>query len=235
MGEVIHGEYIRWVNDDMLHAVTDYALHKALYSGHNDHNYFEIAHNVKRLMDMAGGGPLRLGLYNFVDNHDVARIASKVNNKDHLRPIYILLYTLPGVPSIYYGSEFGIEGQKEQGSDASLRPQLNLEDFQDAGQKNNLTRLITGLGRVRQSEPALSYGVYEERYLTNRQYAFVRKLDGRDVIVTVNNDENPAAFDVRCDCGRYRGALTNAEAVNENGHLHVDLDSCSGEIWLPES
>lgn len=235
MGEVIHGEYIRWVNDDMLHAVTDYALHKALYSGHNDHNYFEIAHNVKRLMDMAGGSPLRLGLYNFVDNHDVARIASKVNNKDHLRPIYILLYTLPGVPSVYYGSEFGIEGQKEQGSDASLRPQLNLEDFQDAGQKNNLTRLITGLGRVRQSEPALSYGVYEERYLTNRQYAFARKLDGRDVIVTVNNDENPAAFDVRCDCGRYRGALTNAEAVNENGHLHVDLDSCSGEIWLPES
>ena len=49
MGEVIHGEYNRWVNPEMLHSVTNYELHKALYSGHNDHNYFEIAHNVRRL------------------------------------------------------------------------------------------------------------------------------------------------------------------------------------------
>ena len=47
MGEVIHGDYSRWVNGSTLHSVTNYALHKALYSGHNDHNYFEIAHTVK--------------------------------------------------------------------------------------------------------------------------------------------------------------------------------------------
>ena len=35
------------VNGSTLHSVTNYALHKALYSGHNDHNYFEIAHTVK--------------------------------------------------------------------------------------------------------------------------------------------------------------------------------------------
>jgi hypothetical protein len=77
--------------------------------------------------------------------------------------------------------------------------------------------------------------MYEERYLTNRQYAFARKLDGRDVIVTVNNDENPASFDVRCDAGRYRGALTHAEAVSENGHIHVELEASGGEIWIPEN
>ena len=44
MGEVIHGDYSRWANDEMLHSVTNYDLHKGLYSGHNDHNYFEIAH-----------------------------------------------------------------------------------------------------------------------------------------------------------------------------------------------
>jgi len=233
MGEVIHGEYNRWVNDDMLHAVTDYALHKALYSGHNDHNYFEIAHNVRRLMDMAGGDVLRLRLYNFVDNHDVARIASKLNNRDHLRPVYILLYTLPGVPSIYYGSEFGIEGRKEYGSDASLRPELNLSDFADAEKVNPLTRLIAALGRIRQERKELSYGRYEERLLTNRQYAFARVLDDRDVIVSVNNDEQPAEMQIRAMNGKYRGALSGEEKDAENGMLPVRLEACDGEIWVP--
>lgn len=82
----------------------------------------------------------------FADNHDVERIASKIINKDHLGVIYTLVYTLPGIPSIYYGSEFGIEGKKEQGSDASLRPHLELNDYADAMTDNPLTALIAKLG-----------------------------------------------------------------------------------------
>lgn len=75
MGEVIHGEYGRWVNDGMLHSVTNYELHKSLYSGLNDHNFFEIAHNVRRLEAIG------TRLYTFLDNHDENRIASKLNKK----------------------------------------------------------------------------------------------------------------------------------------------------------
>ncbi len=141
MGEVIHGDYTRWVNEGTLHSVTNYNLHKALYSGHNEHNYFEIAHTVKRLYGMGGNRPDGLKLYNFVDNHDVERIYTRLNNKAHFTPVHILLYTLPGVPSIYYGSEFGIEGKKERFSDASLRPALNLADYADAVKNNSFTRL----------------------------------------------------------------------------------------------
>ena len=112
MGEVIHGDYSRWVNDGMLHSVTNYELHKGLYSGHNDHNYFEIAHSVKRLLGICGD----YRLYTFMDNHDVERIYSKLNNKEHMGLVTLLVYTLYGIPSMYYGSEFGIEGKKEQGS-----------------------------------------------------------------------------------------------------------------------
>ena len=153
MGEVIHGDYSRWVNGQTLHSVTNYALHKALYSGHNDHNYFEIAHTVKYLQNMGD-----LDLYNFVDNHDVERIHTKLQNKAHFAPVHVLLYTLPGVPSIYYGSEFGIDGKKEKFSDASLRPALDLKDYADAVTKNPCTALIAALGKVRQGTPALSYG-----------------------------------------------------------------------------
>ena len=99
MGEVIHGEYGRWVNDGMLHSVTNYELHKSLYSGLNDHNFFEIAHNVRRLEAIG------TRLYTFLDNHDENRIASKLNKKAHLPLAWTLLFTLPGIPSIYYGGE----------------------------------------------------------------------------------------------------------------------------------
>ena len=229
MGEVIHGDYSRWVNGSTLHSVTNYALHKALYSGHNDHNYFEIAHTVKYLQNMGD-----LDLYNFVDNHDVERIYTKLSNKAHFAPVHVLLYTLPGVPSIYYGSEFGIEGKKERTSDDSLRPALNLADYADAVEKNPCTALIAALGKVRQNTPALNYGSYAELMLTNRQYAFARDLDGVRVIVTVNNDDNAASMDLAAgNATEYVGTLTGEKVSVENGRIHVTVAGNSGNIWVP--
>ena len=229
MGEVIHGDYNRWANENTLHSVTNYHLHKALYSGHNDYNYFEIAHTVKRQNDMGG-----LKLYNFVDNHDVERIWSKLINKNHFPPVHILLYTLPGVPSVYYGSEFGIEGKKERFSDDSLRPALQLSNFPNAPVENPQTRLITALGKLRQNTPALSYGEYKELLLTNCQYAFARSYNGQSVIITVNNANQEATFAVAAgNCTEYVGALSGSKLSANNGSLTVTLKTCSGEIWIP--
>ena len=229
MGEVIHGDYSRWVNGDTLHSVTNYALHKALYSGHNDHNYFEIAHTVKYLQNMGD-----LDLYNFVDNHDVERIHTKLQNKAHFAPVHVLLYTLPGVPSIYYGSEFGIDGKKEKFSDASLRPALDLNDYADAATKNPCTALIAALGKVRQGTPALSYGSYAELALTNRQFAFARDLEGIRVIVTVNNDDSDAEMNLPTGSApEYVGALTGQKVSAQSGRIRVRVAANSGEIWIP--
>lgn len=230
MGEVIHGDYSRWVNGGTLHSVTNYALHKALYSGHNDHNYFEIAHTVKYLQNMGD-----LDLYNFVDNHDVERIYTKLSNKAHFAPVHVLLYTLPGIPSIYYGSEFGIEGKKEKFSDASLRPALNLEDYKNAVTENPCTALIAALGKIRQATPGLSYGSYNELMLTNRQYAFARDLNNVRVIVTVNNDDNAAGMNLPVgNTVAYIGALSGKRAEVQEGRINVTIPASSGEIWIPE-
>ena len=230
MGEVIHGDYSRWVNGETLHSVTNYTLHKALYSGHNDHNYFEIAHTVRRLQNMG-----TLKLYNFVDNHDVERIYTKLTNKAHFAPVHVLLYTLPGVPSIYYGSEFGIEGRKEYGSDDSLRPALNIEDYKDSVKTNPCTALIAALGKVRQAVPALSYGSYDELMLTNRQFAYARDLDGTRVIVSVNNDDAPAGMHLAAgNCTAYIGALSGEKVSVQDGHINITQPANSGEIWVSE-
>ncbi len=234
MGEVIHGDYSRWVNEGTLHSVTNYQLHKAFYSGHNDHNFFEIAHTVRRLYEMGGNNLNGFKLYNFVDNHDVERIYTKLNNKAHFAPVHILLYTLPGIPSLYYGSEFGIEGRKEKYSDASLRPALNIDDYKDAATKNPCTSLIAALGHIRQQSKVLSYGDYKELKLTNRQYAFSRNFDGQSLVITVNNDDSDFVMTVPAgNVSEYIGALSGEKVNVQNGTICVNVKANSGDIWLP--
>ena len=231
MGEVIHGNYSRWANDGTLHSVTNYMLHKALYSAHNDHNYFEVAHTIKYVGDMVGN---KLNLYTFVDNHDVERIYTKLNNKAHFVPVHIMLYTLPGIPSIYYGSEFGIEGRKERGSDDSLRPALKFEDFKDAIKTNPCTKLIATLGKIHQNTPALLYGDYKELELQTTHFAYERTHNGKSVIITVNNSDNEVNFNLACsNQTEYIGVLTGEKATINNGRIQMKIPANYGEIWIP--
>ena len=219
---------------DYIYDVTNYNLNKALWSGCNEHNFFEIAHTVKRLYDMGGCHYRNLELYSFADNHDVERIASKIINKDHLGVIYTLMYTLPGIPSIYYGSEFGIEGKKEQGSDASLRPHLELSDYADAMTDNPLTALIAKLGSIHQAQKALCYGEYKELLLTNRQYAFARCYENEDVITAVNNDEQSTTLHIPYQGPKtqFKGALSGKDYMVQNGSIEITLDACGGDILI---
>lgn len=228
MGEVIHGDYSRWVNDETLHCVTNYELHKGLYSGHNDHNYFEIAHTIRRLNDICRGGRL----YTFADNHDVERIYTKLNQKEHLKLVTLLVYTLYGIPSVYYGSEFGIEGNKEQGSDWNLRPYLDLSDFADAEKTNPVTALCARLGDMKKEYPELTYGEYKELHLTNRQFAYGRALDGNCIVTALNCDDAPAdmEFGVPAD-GNVTDLLGCSENVRyENGRISVTLPANTGTV-----
>ncbi len=194
MGEVIHGDYARYIREGApkLHSVTNYELHKGLYSGHNDHNYFEIAHTIRRQFDANGGIYQGLRLYSFVDNHDVDRLASKLLVWEHSFPIYALLYFLPGIPSVYYGSEFGIEGRKNGPDDTPMRPRLALDEMTKNNPHPDLTKWIRDLAEIRASHLAAVYGSYRELMLTNRQYVFARVTENDVVIVASNNDEHPA-------------------------------------------
>lgn len=224
MGEVIHGDYDRWVNDRMLHSVTNYALHKALYSAHNDHNYFEIAHNVRRLSRNGAG------LYTFADNHDEDRLASKLADREHFRPLYTLLFTLPGIPSVYYGSEWGMEGKRSSTSDAALRPSVSPREA--AAQANGLTDLIRRLIRIHRENPEFHSGLYQELLLQNRRYAFARYGEDSICITAVSNDSQPCSLSLPLPISgkRARNLLTGEElSVNDN-ILQIDLDSCGAAV-----
>lgn len=224
MGEVIHGDYSRWANDRMLHSVTNYELHKSLYSGLNDHNFFEIAHNVKRLETI---GPK---LYTFLDNHDENRIASKLNKKEHLPLAHLLLLTLPGIPSIYYGGEWGLEGVRTRYSDADLRPPVTIAE----GKKlhSALTDVITRLIHIHAQNPEFYGGRYQELLLNNRQYAFARHAPGSAAVTALNSDDQPAAVSIPAplSAGSAKNLMDGTVVPVENGRLNMILQGNTGAV-----
>ena len=224
MGEVIHGDYSRWVNPEMLHSVTNYELHKSLYSGLNDHNFFEIAHNVRRLEAIGRS------LYTFLDNHDENRIASKLKKKAHLPLSYILLFTLPGIPSIYYGGEWGIEGMRTPYSDTALRPCIPLTD--GIKLRSDLTELIEKLGHIHSTEPEFHNGRYQELLLTNRQYAFARHAKGSAVITAANSDDNDSTLSVPVPIAAKEATnLMDGSIIPVmNGRLNLTLPGNTGVV-----
>jgi glycosidase len=225
MGEIVHGDYRHWANPHMLDSVTNYECYKGLYSSLKDANYFEIAYALNRQFGEAGmyrGLPL----YAFVDNHDVNRVASNLVKPAHLYPLYCLLFTMPGVPSIYYGSEWGLTGSRNSFNDRPLRPALSLTQAGSRGQTPALAAAITRLGQLRQSTPALRHGDYRQLYVSHEQFAFTRRVDGQQVVVLLNASDQPAAFDVLFSTNRAHEMvdLLNPGEVFplRNGRLQVD-------------
>ena len=222
MGEMIHGDYRRLIGSDLLHSTTDYECYKGIYSSHNDKNYFEINHSMNRLFGK-GGLCEGLKLYNFVDNHDVERIGSILREKEHIQNVYTLLFTMPGVPSVYYGSEWAIEGKKERGSDKSLRPTLDLEEM--LAKDQSLVEHISKLAAIREQNIILQEGSYEQVVVRNQQLIFARVLGDKRVYVALNLQEQEMELEFR--------AMSEAVLVNlldpekkiacNNGQYKVNL------------
>ena len=194
VGECLHGDYNRWMGDDMCHSVTNYECYKGLYSSFNSMNMFEICHSLLRQF-----GPDNWCLYrgkhllSFVDNHDVTRVASILTNSNHLPLIYSLAFGMPGIPCVYYGSEWGERADKSQG-DPALRPAF------ETWQENELTEHISKIAAAKHNSHSLCYGDFSTVVLTNRQCIIERKCEDERVLVCINADENEyvAHFDARC-------------------------------------
>lgn len=198
LAEVIHGDYRRWLDDGGLDSVTNYQLYKALYSSHNDRNYFELAHALAREFGPEGmyrGRPL----YTFVDNHDVPRIASVLKEPAHLGIVQTLLFTVPGIPAVYYGSEWGIEGRKGHHTDAPLRPALDPDAVASAAPHPGLRDLIRRLAALRRASPALRRGDYTALHVAHQQFAFARPHARGTVVVAVNAATEPCTLRLALD------------------------------------
>ena len=225
LGELLHGDYNQFVNDGMLHSCTNYACYKGLFSSFNSMNMFEVIHTLIQQFGPENWTWYRgKHLLSFVDNHDVTRVASILNNPAHLPLIYTLLFGMPGVPCVYYGSEWGAKGRKEEG-DPSLRLSYDHPEW------NELTDHIARLAGIRKEHPALSWGDFRSVLLTNKQCIFERKTNEERILVAINADDQPFTAHFDAGCGQADELLT--------GTLHdfgggSTLKPYSSEIWKME-
>jgi len=230
MGEIIHGDYTRWANPDMLDSVTNYECYKGLYSSHNEHNYFEIAYSLNRQFG-EGGIYKDLLLYNFADNHDVSRLASTVKNSDDLKNIYTMLYTMPGIPSIYYGSEYAIEGTKHHGSDRDLRPCLIDQKPADTPLLDHIRKL----GELYERSKILHHGSYRQVLVRNEQFVFCRTYNKEYAYVVCNVSEQEAKLEFPVPKDHMKLVFGHADYSIQDATMHIAIAPKDACIFISET
>ena len=156
IGELVHGDYTKWVGEDRLDSGTDYQVQKSIWSSIKSVNMYEL----KNVIDIAynkRGRHKDLLMMNFLGNHDTNRIASVIKT-EQLIPAFLILLTLHGYPKIYYGDELAVRGEKTAHSDDEIRkPMIDLADqWPEFGKElfKNIQQFIT----IRKDIPALRYG-----------------------------------------------------------------------------
>lgn len=187
LGEVVHGDYKKRANEKMLDSITNYQSYHELYRSFNSNNLWEIAGKLNYKFG-ENGIYKNLNLYNFADNHDVNRIGSTLYNPDHIYPLYSLLFMMPGTPSIYYGSEFGIKGKRTRYSDSPLRPHLELKKLYK--KNSSIVEAIQKFSFIRNNSTAIQYGSYKELYVNNHLLAFARFTQNEYYIIIINSSES---------------------------------------------
>ena len=187
MGEVVHGDYNEWCNPKRIDSVTNYQLYKAIFSSVDSRNFFELSYNLNRESGNDGGMYRYAPLYNFLDNHDINRVASEIQNPEkELYMIYGLLFSIPGIPSIYYGSEFALKGTRTQYGDQDLRPSIPpFTDFPEHLKQpfdvSFLSNAISVFSEIRKNSPSLQKGSYRELHVENQIFAFERIYEENEI------------------------------------------------------
>ena len=215
LGEVIHGDYGHIIRSSDLDTLTNYVLHKAIYSSANSKNYFELAHNQERLY-----GPYGLcqniPLVTFADNHDVTRIMDNLVDPRDIFNIYTYILTAYGIPSIYYGSEFGMHGVKMPGNDDSLRPALDLNEWldQDIPLYDHIKKLIT----LRHEYIHIFSKPQHTVVLTNTVYGYVRGNTKQRIMVLLSISDHNEVIELTIDDLHHITCLLNPVSYELNAN-----------------
>ncbi len=225
LGEMIGGDYNVLLRDCGLDSVTNYECRKGIYSSLNSHNLFEIGYSYNRQF---GNDPWTLyhgqHLLSFVDNHDVDRIASVLEDERDIPLAYALVYAMPGIPCIYYGSEWKAVGKRTPWNDDDLRPCFDQPEW------NEVTDYISALSKLHQSYPVLSNGNYQQVYLQNEQLVFSRQDETGEMLFAINIANHPVSIP-----GDYGKAYDVLQETEMDLHAGICLEAKSAAFyWLGE-
>jgi cyclomaltodextrinase / maltogenic alpha-amylase / neopullulanase len=194
VGEMIHGDYAGYVAESGIDSVTQYELWKAVWSALDSVNLHELDWTLRRHRDLLE----HLLPMTFLSNHDVTRVASQLRDHRHLTHAVALLGFLPGVPSVYYGDEFGLEAVKEQrpGGDDAVRPEFPQARGQFSNPHPEVEAAYRGILGLRRRHPWLVDAVVTTDQVANDHlvvHAAARREPGQRLSLVLNLADRPYA------------------------------------------
>lgn len=195
-GEVLHGDYAAFVREADLDAVTEYELWKATWSSIDTVNFHELVWTLGRHNDMLDSFVPQT----FIGNHDVTRVASQIAEQRHHEHAFVILLTVGGTPSIYYGDEQGYTGVKEQraGGDDQVRPVMPESPDQLSDLGRGLQHVVQELIALRRRHPWLHRARTQVNDVANGTITYVATGEGGESVrVGLNLTDEP--FVLGCD------------------------------------
>lgn len=222
VAEAIHGDYNRLLAAG-ADSVTNYECYKGLHSAINSKNLFEIEHSLSRqFADTQWALYKGRHLFNFVDNHDVPRAYTIIKDKKNVAAMYAVLFCMPGIPCIYYGSEYGAQGDK---GDCDVHLRAAMSEI-DAAAHPEIYDAVCKLIKLRAERKSLQTGSYEKVVLSNEYMCFVRRQEGEGTALAVNISD--AEVTANTPFGGYtdllNGSVVGGNAVTLAPHSFKVLD-----------
>ncbi len=210
VGELIHGDYAAVVEAATFDSATQYELWKAIWSGLNDGNFFELDWAMQR----HNGFLQSFAPLTFVGNHDVTRIASRLERPEHLGHALAILLTVGGVPSVYAGDELGFRGVKEErhGGDDAVRPEFGSPPLESDAFGADVWALHQYLIGLRRRHPWLHAASTTALRLDNRRYVYETRSGDNALLVALNIDDAPLRL-VLPELGTMRAQVVGGSAA----------------------
>jgi len=253
-GEVNPGLLAEYTRVDRLPAVLDFAFAAAVRQTVGGRAGTEV---LARLFEgdalYEGGAPAAQQLPTFVSNHDqgrfayfVRRLRPGISDAETLRRVMLahaMLFTLRGVPVVYYGDEQGFAGN---GGDQDARQDMfssrvpsYLEERPLGGtsgqgshfdREHPLYRAIAELARLRSAQPALRRGSQVVRSYGQSPGLFAVSRfdpDGRgELVIAFNTSTSALGAQVMVEAGSERFASLHGKCearASAPGSYHVQI------------
>jgi alpha-amylase len=207
--------------DAGLDAVTDFQTYDSIRIGLDPRgNLAQLATSPSLAADLGAGNEDRRAI--FIDNHDVPRFVGRdtpdAATKARFEQALVYLYTMPGTPILYYGSEIALPG----GPDPDDRRPMPW-----AGGDETIRQFVRDLATLRQAIPSLRRGSFDE-IQSERDLVVYDRRGGPDVAVIAINGDQPRSVDVPlAKLGLGDGVLHRILGVGVSGSVKGDAFTMS--------
>ncbi|MEK4297036.1 alpha-glycosidase [Paenibacillus sp. FSL R5-0914] len=219
LGEIWH-ESAPWLEGDKFDAVMNYPFTDAVldFFVHGNLDAEGFANSIGRQLSRY---PLQASevAFNLLDSHDTPRLLTlAAGDKNKMRLAALFQFTFMGTPCIYYGDEFGMDGEGDPGCRKCM-------EWNPEKQDRDLFEFYRQLIQIRNEQPALRTGTFTflEAGRQGSKIAYERRLDLETIVVLINSEETAQTFRIDVDERNWENLFTADTVRAERGKLNVKM------------